>query len=121
MALSPKGIPQSIRNGTARIQAEICCYHLEVSEDRIWAPRVSENEGRYPRNEGFTGGLALTYVCKFLPNSWLTLKLHISRETLGNSWRAESQSRDFTASRETLGNSWRAERQSRDFLLPGRL
>lgn len=41
MALSPKGLPQSIWNGTTRIQAEIYCYHLEVSENRIWAPRVS--------------------------------------------------------------------------------
>lgn len=52
VAFFPKVTPQSIWNGTARIQAEICCYHLEVSEDRIWVPRVSENKGRYSKNEG---------------------------------------------------------------------
>lgn len=56
-------------NETAVIQTERYSYHLEVSENRIWALRVSEREGRYPRNEGSIGGLALTYVNKLLSNS----------------------------------------------------
>lgn len=75
-------------NETAVIQTESYSYHLEVSKNRIWTLRVSEREGRYPRNEGSTGGLALTYVFKLLSNSWPTLNYIYTGENLSTQWKA---------------------------------